>query len=206
MYTICALHEVSRHRTSEGLVSYHRCRCGRLEVRRQDVTILSSAGDTLPAQPVPGRTRVTRRWPGGWTRIAAALGDRVVAPLVLVLMLVAATAVPPAALVVRWAGPVRRRVGRGRRRVRRGGPAGGGGRGADRRGGDSRRGRESTGRGARPGQRDRAACAHAVAGLHGPGERCRGYTRQPALRPGEAVGRREPELADPDRPGGGRGL
>ncbi|WP_222131426.1 hypothetical protein [Pseudonocardia sp. C8] len=101
MHTICALHEVSRHRTSEGLVSYHRCRCGRLEVRRQDVTILSSAGDTQPAPPVPGRTPVTPAGGrAGGTRIAAALGDRVVAPLVLVLMLVAATAVPPAALVV----------------------------------------------------------------------------------------------------------
>lgn len=42
MHTICALQEVFRHHTSEGLVSYHRCRCGRLNVRRGDVAVLSS--------------------------------------------------------------------------------------------------------------------------------------------------------------------
>jgi hypothetical protein len=96
MHTFCALEEVSRHRTSEGLVSYHRCRCGRLDVRRHDVAILSSAGDPPPGPPMSGRryTTPTRGW-----RVGATVGVGAAAALVAVLMLVAAIAVPQAALL-----------------------------------------------------------------------------------------------------------
>jgi hypothetical protein len=105
MHTVCSLQEVSRHRTSEGLVSYHRCRCGRLDVRRSDVAVLSSAGSTGPPSPTSARASTTPA--GGLTvgpRGAAGVGVVVIAVLLLVLVLVlvvvAAIVVPPAALVV----------------------------------------------------------------------------------------------------------
>lgn len=96
MHTVCVLDEVSHHRTSEGVVSYHRCRCGRLEVRRGDAAVLSSAGDPRSA-PTSGRGPGT---PTGGSRIAATAGGIAVAVLAVALVLVASIAVPPAALVV----------------------------------------------------------------------------------------------------------
>jgi hypothetical protein len=101
MHTICALQEVSRHYTSEGLVSYHRCRCGRLDVRRGEVAVLSSAGATRSASPTSGRAPTTSAGGldgglDGGPRLAVV----VVAVLVVALVLVAAIAVPLAALVV----------------------------------------------------------------------------------------------------------
>jgi hypothetical protein len=93
MHIDCTLEEVSRHQTSEGLVSYHRCRCGRLDVRRRDVAVLRSAGAPRSASPTSGRASTI---PAGGRRVAALVGVGVVA----VLVLVAAIAVPPAARLV----------------------------------------------------------------------------------------------------------
>ncbi len=97
MHTICALQEVSRHHTSEGLVSYHRCRCGRMDVRRHDAAILSSAGGTRSGPPMAGRACPT---PAGGSRRVATVGVVAAAVPVTVLMLMAAIAVPQAALLV----------------------------------------------------------------------------------------------------------
>lgn len=96
MHTICALEEVSRHYTSEGLVSYHRCRCGRLDVRRHDVAILSSAGGPPSGPPMSGRACTT---PARGSRVVTTVGASAAAVPVAVLMLVAAIAVPQAALL-----------------------------------------------------------------------------------------------------------
>jgi hypothetical protein len=95
MHTICALQEVSRHRTSEGLVSYHRCRCGRLDVRRHDVAILSSAGGR-PSGPTSDRASTA---PARGSRVVATVGAGAAAVPVAVLMLLAGIAVPQAALL-----------------------------------------------------------------------------------------------------------